>query len=144
MAKNSYEAVKISIYYRVCETLLSQGKNLKNEISRPEYRFEQSAHTIKPSSFFDFLREIGMDVEEFSQSDYKTAFQTTEEDFFILTELLLYNEKMATPENNSIFDHTNASLREIEEDLVEHLINSIIQFMYRREQTVPRDKRERL
>ena len=85
-----------------------------------------------------------MDVEEFSQSDYKTAFQTTEEDFFILTELLLYNEKMATPENNSIFDHTNASLREIEEDLVEHLINSIIQFMYRREQTVPRDKRERL
>ena len=144
MAKNSYEPVKISIYYRVCETLLSKGKNLKNEISRPEYRFEHSAHTIKPSSFFDFLREIGMDVGEFSQGDYKTAFQTTEEDFFILTDLLLYNKKMATPENNSIFDHTNTSLREIEEDLVEHLINSIIEFMYRREQTVPRDKRERL
>ena len=88
-----------------------------------DYGFENIVNYIKTAEFMKFLRYIGMG-NEFTQEDLDIAFKGGNEGYYVLTELLNYFDKMKVTENYSIFAPANKNLKEILEELTEHLINS--------------------
>lgn len=102
----------IHVYYRICEALLHSGKNLRSELMAGDYGFENVVNYIKKPKFLDFLRNAGLSVEEFNVDELDVAFKGGSEDFYTLTDLLTYFDKMRSTESNSIRAKHNANARD--------------------------------
>jgi SPX domain protein involved in polyphosphate accumulation len=108
----------------------SKTKDLVKDLSHGDYGYEQVASTLKREKFQDYLRSLDQDiVEELTVEALDRIFQTTTDRFYILTELLTYFGQMNSPEVNAI--EANPSLKEIMEELVEHMIRSRLHLMQR-------------
>jgi hypothetical protein len=124
--KESYNPVIVHIHYRICETLLNNGKNLRTELMAGDYGFENVVNYIKKPKFIDFLRHSGMSVEEFNMDELDFAFKAESEDFYSLSDLLTYFDKMKSTESNSIHEKHNANFKAILEELIDHLVSSTL------------------
>lgn len=122
--KESYSPVIVHVYYRICEALLHAGKNLRQELMAGDYGFENVVNYVRKPKFIDFLRNIGLSAEEFNVDELDLAFKAGAEDFYTLTDLLTYFDKMRSTESNSIHDKHNANFKAILEELIEHIVKS--------------------
>lgn len=125
MHKKTYDSRKIYIFHRISEAVnnYSRIKDLVKDLSHGDYGFEQVASSLKREKFHDYLRNLDQDlVEELSIVELDRVFQTSGERFYILTELIMYFAQVNSPEISSI--ESNPSLKQIMEELVEHMIRS--------------------
>ena len=122
--KESYNPVMIHILYKISSHLLNNGKNLRTELMSGDYGFENVVNYIKKPKFIEFLRSIGIVVEEFNLDELDFTFKAESDDFYTLTNLLNYFDKMKSTESNTIHEKHNANFKAILEELSDHLINS--------------------
>jgi hypothetical protein len=124
--KESYNPIVIHIYYKICEHIFSSGKNLRTELMSGDYGFENVVNFIKKPKFIDFLRKLGIQVEEFNMDELDFTFKAESEDFYTMTDLLSYFDKFKSTESHSIHDKHHANFKAIMEELIDHLVNSKI------------------
>lgn len=125
MSKKTYDSRKIYIFHRISEAVnnYSRTKDLVKDLSHGDYGYEQVASSLKREKFHDYLRSLDQDiVDELSIEALDRVFQSSAERFYILTELIMYFAQVNSPEISSI--ESNPSLKEIMEELVEHMIRS--------------------
>jgi hypothetical protein len=91
-----------------------------------DYGFENVVNYIKSKNFIIFLRNIGLSIEEFNIEELNFAFKAGSEDFYTLTDLLTYFDKMRSPDSHSILDKLNSNFREILDEFYQHVIKSMI------------------
>lgn len=120
-----FDANKVYIFHRISEAVnnYSRTKDIVRDLSHGDYGYEQVASTLKREKFQDYLRTLDQDlVDELTSEALDRTFQTTGDRFYILTEFIAYFAQVNSAEVNSI--EANPSLREIMEELVEHMIRS--------------------